>query len=98
MGDEAALARAPGIGKKTAQRVVLELKDKMEPADLTTSSQPPSAAAVLERGAQQEAVQALIALGFNSAEAARAINQVRDQGETTNHLVMLALRSLGGPS
>jgi Holliday junction DNA helicase RuvA len=94
MGDETALARAPGIGKKTAQRIILELKDKMELADVPTGAA--TASAPLEIGAQQEASQALLALGYTGAEAARAINQVRDQGETTNQLVMLALKHLGG--
>lgn len=96
MGDEVALARAPGIGKKTAQRIVLELKEKMDPGDVPSSSTGAQTATPMELGAQQEAIQALMALGYNSAEAARAINQVRDQGETTNQLIMLALKSLGG--
>ena len=47
-------------------------------------------------GAQQEAVAALMALGYSSAEAARAINQVQGQSDKTDQLIMLALRTLGG--
>ncbi len=93
-GDTGALSRAPGIGKKTAQRLVLELKDKVEAGELTSSAGQAVPAAAM--GAQQEAVAALMALGYTSAEAARAINQVQGQADKTDQLIMLALRTLGG--
>ncbi|WP_102411334.1 Holliday junction branch migration protein RuvA [Beduinella massiliensis] len=93
-GDTGALSRAPGIGKKTAQRLVLELKDKVEAGELTSGAGQAVPAAAM--GAQQEAVAALMALGYSSAEAARAINQVQGQSDKTDQLIMLALRTLGG--
>ena len=94
-GDVTALSRAPGIGKKTAQRMILELKDKVEQQDIPRAS---AAAAVApeQLGAEQEAAEALMSLGYTSAEAARAINLVRDQADTADKMIMLALRSLGG--
>ncbi len=88
-GDVTALSRVPGIGKKTAQRIVLELKDKIGQQEVSLQE---SAAPV--NGAAREAQAALQALGYTSAEAARAINLVRDKAETVDQMVMMALRQM----
>ena len=93
-GDAAALTRVPGIGKKTAQRLVLELKDKVEDAQL--AGQAAVAPKPAANGAEAEAVAALISLGYSSAEAARAVSQVAGQSQEPDKLIFLALRGLGG--
>ena len=92
-GDVQALTRVPGIGKKTAQRLVLELKDKVDDAQITGSG-----AAVAPRtaaGPEAEAVAALTALGYSASEAARAVSRVADQTDKTDEMIFLALQGLG---
>lgn len=94
-GDAAALTRVPGIGKKTAQRLVLELKDKVDDDQLSGQSATISPKANA-KGPEAEAIAALISLGYSSAEAAKAVAMVADQTDEADKMIYLALRGLGG--
>jgi holliday junction DNA helicase RuvA len=93
--DIASIAQISGLGKKTAERIVLELKDKLGVAaawEAASAEHAPSAAA---RSAN-DAVLALIALGYKQVDAAKAVRAagLRDQNAGTEELVRLALKSL----
>ncbi|MBR3503326.1 MAG: Holliday junction branch migration protein RuvA [Clostridia bacterium] len=90
-GDAAALTRAPGIGKKTAQRMILELKDKVDNAELTASGAP---LAAVSGGAADEAIEALMALGYQASEAARAVGAVSPIPDNASEIVRLALKGM----
>ena len=96
MGDVTALSRAPGVGKKTAQRIALELKERISQNDLDAAPVTGTAFTPVQGDAAAEALSALQALGYTPAEAARAISQVRGQSDSPNELVRLALRGMAG--
>ena len=97
-GDLNALSRAPGVGKKTAQRIALELKDKVT-EDAFSSGISLEGIAFAEgdlpaADALGEALQALKTLGYSPQEAANALKGVKGQGETADELIRLALRHM----
>lgn len=95
--DAKAIARAPGVGPKTAQRLILELKDRVSMEDTLLSGQS-EAYAVQTAGlsdAKKEAAEALAALGYSAAEAAQAVRKVEHADEMdVEELLKAALKHL----
>lgn len=91
--DAASIQKANGVGKKTAQRVVLELKDKVgqqEAGELPAAAAP---APGKKSSAMDQALQALLALGFSRTEAMDSLAGLSDEGLTTQEIIKLALRN-----
>ncbi len=93
-GDTKAITRANGVGKKIAERIVLELKDKMAGVTLSSSESSVSAAAsVAPDSPAGEAVAALVALGFSKSDAAAAVGAM-DSSLPTDEMIRQGLRQL----
>ena len=98
--DVKTISRAPGIGKKTAQKLILELKDKLKLENafekkLDHQEENLSLADTSLRDSRQEAVEALIALGYSSTNALRAVRQVSEEtGEDVEAILKAALKQL----
>ncbi|HAT4245527.1 TPA: Holliday junction branch migration protein RuvA [Clostridium perfringens] len=96
MGDEKHITRAPGIGKKTAQRIILELKDKLKPDELTSEE------GQLIEGINEnsdysfninETLSALMALGYTEKEAQKALEKV-DKTLSIENMIKESLKLL----
>ena len=98
-GDVKAISAAPGIGKKTAEKLILELRDKLKIEDALEHKVSETVDSGRKgKGAdhvQSEAVQALVALGYGSTEALRAVKQVpSDEGTDVESVLKAALKIL----
>ena len=91
VGNADQLTRIPGIGRKTAERLIIDLRDRLEPSDNGYRSLP-----VGTTTPEQDAVSALVTLGYRSSEAARAVRESEASGGSVEELIRSALKNLAG--
>lgn len=91
-GDVAGLTRLPGVGKKTAERLIIEMRDRLP----ETENEPETEATPLSPGIHQledEAVAALLALGYKPAQASKMVSSASDKDLSVEQIVRNALKA-----
>lgn len=93
--DSAALVRLPGVGKKTAERLLIEMRDRLPKLDtITTESVPASVNKPVKGNATSEAISALISLGYKPAEASRMARSTVGDSLSSEEIIRQALQSM----
>lgn len=93
-GDAKAISKAPGVGNKTAQRLIIELKDKLKIEDVISDIPSQTTAVSSNPGIKSEAIEALVALGYTQSDAYRAVSSVTQEADTVEELLKLSLKQL----
>ncbi len=94
-GDSASLVRIPGIGKKTAERLIIEMRDRLEDTGTEFSSSD-DAVTPVATDPVAEAVSALIALGLKPQEASRRVSVLDCRDKKSEEIIRLALQAMAG--
>jgi holliday junction DNA helicase RuvA len=94
-GDLVRLTRIPGVGKKTAERIVVELRDKLAAMEATAPTPPSS-----RTGVEADAISALLNLGYERRAAEKAVETLESDGAATSFEAVLraALQALSNPN
>lgn len=91
--DENAFKKVSGVGKKTAARLIIDLAEKIDTQEAVGMENVAVSGAV---NTETEAVSALVSLGYNKTEAISAVSSVKNLADTTEDLILLALKRMGG--
>lgn len=91
-GDSARLTALPGIGKKTAERLIVEMRDRV--ADLPNQTLPSGGSLTNAADAATDAISGLVALGYKPAEASKLIHALHAEDKTSETLIREALKNL----
>jgi len=90
--DSATLVKIPGVGKKTAERLIIEMRDKID----KTNVAPGARKVAVDSSPRSEAVDALIALGYKAGEVNKLIGSMDVDGQTAEDIIRQALRQAAG--
>ena len=91
--DSALLAKTPGIGKKTALKLIVELQDRLSKVELVSSPSRNNGFRQRSNPNAKQAIEALQSLGFKTKEANKMVSKIEDKDLTTEQLIRLALQN-----
>lgn len=91
--DTTRMSKVPGIGKKTASKIILELKDKVGTLDLIEKGAEETIITIVD-SETSDVLNALVALGFNSYEAKKTLDKIDFTGKTENEIIKEALKNI----
>lgn len=93
-GDAIGLTRLPGVGKKTAERLIIEMRDRLPKADASASTESPVKPdqSTRKSNPEEEAVNALLALGYKPTEASRMVSRQANQNLSVEVMIRNALK------
>ena len=83
------MIRLPGVGKKTAERLIIEMRDRLPPPD---DNQPRSSNTQISLHPQKEAIGALVSLGYKANDASKMVKAVAGDNHSSEQLIRLALQ------
>ncbi len=92
--DVARLIKVPGIGRKTAERLIIDMRDKVDPILLKGGAT--TRQSMLSTDPVQEAISALLALGYKPPEASRAVQNIAPEGLSSEEIIRQALKGMVG--
>lgn len=95
-GDTASLSKLPGIGKKTAERLIIEMRDRLDSGPLTATSSDTGTVIpiAIPHDPVREAISALVSLGFKPQDASRQVHAVEAEHLSSEEIVRLALKTM----
>jgi len=96
--DIARLTKVPGVGRKTAERLIVEMRDRLSSLGLESAAHAPAAraggAVAIQSDAVKDAISALIALGYKPQEASRMVNGIDSKDKPSEEIIRQALKSV----
>lgn len=93
-GDNTALTKIPGVGKKTAERLIIEMRDRLEKTEAGANASAVGTSPASKSNPLTEATQALVALGYKPQEASRMTGRIDSDGLSSDEIIRQSLRAV----